>query len=70
MKRIMEVLKNIHRSEQGAEGLEKLLIIAAVVLPLLGILIYFRKDIGAWTDTQLEDIKGDSQISSDSPTGY
>ncbi len=69
MKRIMEVLKNIHRSEQGAEGLEKLLIVAAIVLPLLGILIYFRRDIGAWTGDQMEQIKGESDIDTSSSTG-
>jgi hypothetical protein len=41
-------LKSLHRDERGAEGLEKLLIIAAIVLPLLGILIFFAKDIMTW----------------------
>ncbi len=30
------------RDDRGAEGLEKILIIAAIVLPLLGVLLYFR----------------------------
>ena len=38
----------LHRDDRGAEGLEKLLIIAAVVLPLLGLLIWFRNEITDW----------------------
>lgn len=41
----MKLLKRLHRDQRGAEGLEKLLIIAAIVLPLLGLLIYFSKDL-------------------------
>jgi hypothetical protein len=50
-------LKSLHRDERGAEGLEKLLIIAAIVLPLLGILIYFANDIMAW----VKDIVGQTK---------
>jgi len=46
--RVVSQLKRLHRDERGAEGLEKLLIIAAVVLPLLGLLIIFRNEIRAW----------------------
>ena len=48
MKRIWTSLRKLHSDERGAEGLEKLLIIAAVVLPLLGLLIWFRKDLATW----------------------
>jgi hypothetical protein len=41
-------LKKLHRDERGAEGLEKLLIVAAIVLPLLGLLIVFRNEIRDW----------------------
>ncbi|KPJ75662.1 MAG: hypothetical protein AMK72_11945 [Planctomycetes bacterium SM23_25] len=44
----MDSLKRLHRDERGAEGLEKLLIIAAIVLPLLGLLIIFRDKIKDW----------------------
>ena len=43
-----DVLLRFHRDEQGAEGLEKLLIVAAIVLPLLGVLIFFRGAINEW----------------------
>jgi Flp pilus assembly pilin Flp len=41
-------LAALHRDERGAEGLEKVLILAAVALPLLGLLIYYRKTINEW----------------------
>ena len=45
MKGLWKTTKRLHSDQRGAEGLEKLLIIAVVVLPLLGLLIYFAKDI-------------------------
>ena len=38
----------LYRDERGAEGLEKLLILAAVVLPLLVVLVVFRNKIKEW----------------------
>jgi Flp pilus assembly pilin Flp len=55
-----ELLKKLHRDERGAEGLEKLLILGAVALPLLGILIYFSNDIMQWVKDIWEKAKGDS----------
>jgi Flp pilus assembly pilin Flp len=56
LKRAGKTLSRLHRDESGAEGLEKLLIIAAIVLPLLGLLIFFRNEIKDWVrdlwDTQ------------------
>lgn len=56
----MEVLKRLHRSQQGAEGAEKLLIIAAIVLPLLGFLILARDYIAGWTQEKVIEVKSDS----------
>ena len=50
----------LHRSEQGAEGLEKLLIIGAIVLPLLGLLIVFRGDLTEWVKQIWTDTQDDS----------
>ena len=55
-----KMLKRLHSDQRGAEGLEKLLIIAAVVLPLLALLIWFAKDIMEWVSERYEDIKGDA----------
>jgi Flp pilus assembly pilin Flp len=67
--RFRDTLAQLHRDERGAEGLEKLLIIAAIVLPLLGLLIVFRQRIGEWVDGQWTEVKGegDSAIPGDTP---
>ena len=58
-KRLAAVTKRLHRDEQGAEGLEKLLIIAAIVLPMLGLLIFFRGAINDWVNNQWGEVSGD-----------
>jgi len=57
MQRLIELVKRAHRDEQGAEGLEKILIIAAVVLPLLGVLIFFRDEIQNWLQEESSEIQ-------------
>jgi len=63
--RVMSQLKRLHRDERGAEGLEKLLIIAAVVLPLLGLLIIFRNEIREWVTQIWKDAKGEAEKDQD-----
>lgn len=41
-------LVRLYRCDRGAEGLEKLLIIGAIVLPLLGVLVFFRNELKDW----------------------
>ncbi|MEX2673002.1 MAG: hypothetical protein WD294_12930 [Phycisphaeraceae bacterium] len=60
MKGMLTLLRRLHRDERGAEGLEKLLIVAAVVLPLLGLLIYFRDYITDWVGGEAVRIRGSS----------
>jgi len=55
------LLKRLHRDERGAEGLEKLLIIAAIVLPLLGLLIIFRNEIKNWVVEIWKTVAGEGQ---------
>lgn len=54
------LLGRLLREEGGAEGLEKLLIIAAVVLPLLGLLVVFRDKISEWVSGQYDTVKSDA----------
>ena len=61
MKKIVNFMKKLHRDERGAEGLEKILIIAAVALPLLGLLIYFRDYIGEWLGEEVTDVTNTGQ---------
>jgi hypothetical protein len=41
-------LQDLPSDERGAEGLERLLILAVIVLPLLGLLIFFRDQVALW----------------------
>lgn len=61
IKRLWQTIGRLHRCEQGAEGLEKLLIIAVVVLPLLAVLIYFRDWIAEWLSDSAQDIRDESE---------
>ena len=69
MKRVLKFFKNLHQDEQGAEGIEKILILAAVALPLLGLLIYFRDVLFGWLDTKANTVIGDAQDEQDPSFG-
>jgi Flp pilus assembly pilin Flp len=58
IRRTRRSLQSLHQDEQGADALEKLLIIAAIVLPLLGLLIFFRDELNQWVTDWWEKIKG------------
>ena len=60
MQRFRHAERRLYRDEQGAEGLEKLLILALVVLPLLAVLIFFAGDIKEWMTGKWEDVKDEA----------
>lgn len=60
MKYIARVFGDLHNDARGAEGLEKLLIIAAIVLPLLGLLLFFRNDIQEWVQGNWDEVRTDA----------
>jgi len=60
LNRALDALGRLYRCEKGAEGLEKLLIIGAIVIPLLGLLIVFRDKITDWTQGFWSDVQDDS----------
>jgi len=60
-------LLKFHRGEQGAEGIEKLLILAAVALPILAVIIFFGEDLKDWLAGIWEQVKGDSENLGDNP---
>ncbi len=68
--RAKEALIRLYRCEKGAEGLEKLLIIGAIVIPLLGILVYFRGALSDWVGTMWNSVVGDSSNSYDPNSGF
>ncbi len=58
--RLAQRLRQLHRDQDGSQGLEKLLIVAAIVLPLLGLLIIFRNEIRTWVVDIWQQAKGDA----------
>jgi Flp pilus assembly pilin Flp len=60
IRQVANVLGRLRRDERGAEGLEKLLIVAAIVLPLLGLLLLFRESITTWVTDNWTTVKSDS----------
>jgi Flp pilus assembly pilin Flp len=64
---VRQALLRLHRSEQGAEGLEKLLIIAAIALPLLGVLLIFRQSITTWISDAWTSMLGKSNVADPAP---
>lgn len=63
MQKLVRFITKLHRDDRGAEGLEKLLIIAAIVLPLLALLIFFRDWISEWVQGESENVRDDSGVS-------
>lgn len=60
MRHVLRFVRRFHESRQGAEGLEKLLIIAAIVLPLLGLLLFFRDEIQDWVQGNWDEVRTDA----------
>jgi len=60
IRHVRAALDRLWHDEQGAEGLEKLLILALLILPLLAVLIIFGKDIRDWVGTKWDDVKTES----------
>lgn len=52
----------LYEDENGAEGLEKLMIVGAVVLPLLGVLILLRNKISEWLGNSWESSTSDANL--------
>jgi hypothetical protein len=63
------LLARLYGDEQGSVGLEKLLIIAAFVLPLLGLLMWYKDDIAKWINGIWEQRKSESSSGDYTPTG-
>ena len=47
---ILQRLRRLHRDDTGDEGVNKILIIAMIVIPLVILLIVFRKKLKEWWD--------------------
>ena len=58
---MLDLIRRIHEDEQGAEGLEKLLILAAIILPLLIVLYFFADELKEWVRGYWDDVRSDSE---------
>ena len=61
LKSIGRRLKALHQDEQGADMIEYILVVAAIALPLLGVIVWFWQDIKEWAKEIYEQIKGNAQ---------
>ncbi|MEO0475783.1 MAG: hypothetical protein AAF085_07420 [Planctomycetota bacterium] len=55
-----EAILELWNDDQGAEGLEKVLIIAAIALPLLAVLLFFSGEIREWVSDNWDSVQGTS----------
>lgn len=55
------LVRKLHHNENGAEaGLERILLVAFIALPLLGLLIYFRDQISGKVKDLWNSVTGNS----------
>jgi Flp pilus assembly pilin Flp len=72
---LKRALRRFHTDEQGDEGVNKILIIAMIVVPLVIVLILFGKNIVQFFQAAWEKLTGTSEKESpeftpiDAPTG-
>ena len=59
---IQAFARRLWADERGAEGLEKLLILAALILPLLAVLIFFGEAIRDWLTDKWENVQDDAEV--------
>lgn len=57
--RLLDALDRIHRDERGDEGVNKILIIAMIVIPLVIVLIAFGDRIVAFFQEQWTKLTGE-----------
>ena len=57
MSKLKTMMGRMHRDEKGADLVEYVLIIAAVALPVLGIVIWFKDEIGTWISEAFEEVR-------------
>ena len=55
--KIRNDLRSLLNDEQGATMIEYILIVAAIALPLLAVIIWFKDDISTWFGEQYQEVK-------------
>ena len=60
-------VRELWNDDRGAEGLEKVLIIAAIALPLLAVLLFFSGAIKEWVTDEWGNVQANEQDSGHNP---
>ena len=67
LSRVRAGLRALHKDEQGADMLEYILILAAIVVPILGLVLWFRNEIYTWAVEKWREITGKAEDLSETP---
>jgi Flp pilus assembly pilin Flp len=58
MRQAWRVLRALHKDQQGANMVEYILIIAAISLPLIAVVLYYRNEIADWAKEKWDAARG------------
>ena len=64
---VKTALKALQEDQQGADTVEYVLIVAAIALPLLGVMVFFWDDIKEWVFEKTDQLKEDVDNASNVP---
>lgn len=59
LKRLRNLASWLYRDQRGAMSVEKILILALIALPILIVLLLFRRTIVGWFEDQSEQLQPD-----------
>jgi len=65
--RLKTMFAKLRYSQEGAEGIEKLLIVGAIVLPLLFVLLVYRNKISEFVSGKYDDVMQDADDNPPTP---
>lgn len=60
IKRFTQSIKQFWSDDRGAEGIEKLLLLGLLIIPLVAILIWFKDDITEWVQGIWGEVQDDN----------
>jgi len=65
---IKEAAIDLWRDDSGAQMVEKVLIVAAISLPLLAVLLFFSREIREWVQENWDTVRGGTAPANNDPT--
>ena len=60
--RLCKRIRTLHGDQRGADMVEYILIVAAVALPLLAVILWFRDDLTDWIKDLWQDVREDADF--------